>query len=182
MNNLFGKYPAEVVGYNPSTKRARVKIKGVTDGSSLLPEADIMYSVGDKNNHTDVRILVGDKVWVEFTNGGDSRFPLIVGYRNPESGNATGTRKWHHDAFEITADGVLTINADSVVINATSFEVNGDTKMTGKAVIEKSVTMSGGSAISGGASISGTLTNNGKNVGDSHTHKDSQNGQTSPPI
>jgi hypothetical protein len=162
MSQLWGKYPAVIESYQASTRRARVSIKGITDGSDLLPEADVMYPVGDKYGHTDIRLLAGDKVWIEFTNGGDARYPLIVGYRNPESGNAVGCRKWHHDAMELTADGTLTINAAKLVINA-PLEVAGLATMNA------------------GASVSGALNNNGQSVGDTHIHKDSQGGLTTKP-
>jgi hypothetical protein len=119
MNNLPGMWPGEVVSYHPATRTCRVRIPGITDGSTEFPEATIMQSIGDKSEHTEIRILAGDRVWLMFENS-DQRFPIIMGFRAKETGNETTYRRWHHANIELTADGVFRINADQVEINGSS--------------------------------------------------------------
>lgn len=118
---LVGKYPAVVRTYEPETRTCRVEIPGITDGAELLPHAEIEYPIGDKSralaHATEIEILSGDLVWVEFI-AGDPRYPLITGWRNPGVGNSKGWRRYHHANFEFTADGVFRINAARVEINA----------------------------------------------------------------
>jgi len=55
---------------------------------------------------TEIEICPSDTVWVTFI-GGDARYPLIVGYRNPRAGNHADWRRWHHKNIEIIADDEL---------------------------------------------------------------------------
>lgn len=100
---MVGKYPAFVAAYDPQTRLCRVEIPGVTDGADVFPEADFEYPIGDKSEHTEIRILVGDRVWIEFE-AGDPRYPIITGYRPKRVGNEVGTRRWHHANIETDAD------------------------------------------------------------------------------
>ncbi len=118
---MGGYFPATVKSYDQSRRTCRVEIKGITDGAEVLPEAEIIYPIGDKSreggdqNHvhdgvtffpTEIEICPSDTVWVTFI-GGDARYPLIVGYRNPRSGNHADWRRWHHKNIEIIADDEL---------------------------------------------------------------------------
>lgn len=119
MNMLPSRWPGEVVSYDAARRICRVQIPGITDGSTEFPEATIEQAIGDKSEHTEIRILPGDRVWLAFECG-DSRFPIITGFRAKETGNETAFRRWHHANIELTADGILRINADQVEINGTS--------------------------------------------------------------
>jgi hypothetical protein len=105
-----GRYPAIVRGYNPARRTCRVEIPGLTDGADVLPEAELEYGIGDKSRsgqfETEIEILPGDTVWIAFI-GGDPRYPIITGYRNPQSGNSIDWRRWHHPNMELLADGTM---------------------------------------------------------------------------
>jgi hypothetical protein len=121
---LAGKWPAQVKSYNPERRTCEVDIPGITDGDEGL-EAQIEYPIGDKSASgvkTEIEILAGDKVWIEFIQG-DPRYPLITGYRNPASGNDTGTRRWHHKAIEVVADETITLKVGGSTITISSGEI-----------------------------------------------------------
>lgn len=111
--------PGFVVSYNASVRRARVSIPGVTDGSEVFPEADFCYPIGDKSEHTDIRVLPGDRVWLDFVNG-DPRFPMIVGYRAKETDNAINVRRLHHANIELQADTNMALSATAGTMTATA--------------------------------------------------------------
>ena len=116
-----GRYPAIVKSYNQARRTCRIEIPGLTDGGDVLPEAEIEYSIGDKSragaNETEIEITPGDTVWVAFI-GGDPRYPIITGYRNPQAGNSADWRRWHHANIELIADAEmrLVVGGTSVVI------------------------------------------------------------------
>ena len=110
---LAGKYPAVVQSYDGAARTCVVSIPGVTDGSDTGLSAEIEYPIGDKSrdgHQTEIEILPGDMVWVEFIQG-DPRAPLITGYRNPGRGNDTGFRRWHHANVEVLGDSLVVVNA-----------------------------------------------------------------------
>lgn len=98
--NLF---PAVVASVDGPSRIIRVSIPFLTDGAQDLPEAVLCSSLGDKSEHTEIRILAGDRVWVAFING-DPRYPIIMGFRPKEIGNVVGMRRFHHDNIELQAD------------------------------------------------------------------------------
>lgn len=116
MNAMSGRYPAIVRAYDQARRTCRVEIPGLTDGGDVLPEAEVEYPIGDKKN-TEIEITPGDPVWVSFL-GGDPRYPIITGWRNPQSGNGADWRRWHHKHIELSADGAmrLVVGAVSIVI------------------------------------------------------------------
>lgn len=101
--SLNGKWPGIVREYVRDRREIRVEIPGITDGAEELPLAQIEYAIGDKSRHTEVRILEGDEVWLEFQCG-DPRYPIITGWRCPNVGNVTMYRRWHHENIESDAD------------------------------------------------------------------------------
>lgn len=116
-----GKYPAVVADYDQVTRTCKVSIPGITDGGDTLLIAEILYPLGDKSLisegkiSSEIEILVGDLIWVEFI-GGDPRYPLIVGYRNPNTGNSANWRRWHHANIESVANGVMLHTAGDKIL------------------------------------------------------------------
>lgn len=161
MNNLPSLWPGEVASYDGETRICRVRIPGITDGSSELPEAVIMPPIGDRaqgDHATEQRILPGDLVYLMFE-GGDPRFPIIMGARTARAGNPVNWRRWRHANMELTADGKM-------ILNATELEINTET-----------TTINGVTTVNGDTAIAGSLTNNGANVGSTHTHDEQGDGQ-----
>ena len=124
---MAGRYPAIVKSYNPARRTCRIEIPGLTDGADVLPEAEIEYPVGDKSragdNATEIEFTAGDTVWISFI-GGDSRYPIITGYRNPQSGNSVDWRRWHHKNMELLADALMKLIAGGDVL------IKSDTQIT----------------------------------------------------
>lgn len=109
-----GRYPAIVKSYSQAKRTCRVEIPGLTDGGDVMPEAEIEYPIGDKSksgvHSTEIEIIPGDTVWVAFI-GGDPRYPIITGWRNPQTGNSTDWRRWHHANMELLADTLMKLIA-----------------------------------------------------------------------
>jgi hypothetical protein len=99
---MYGKHPAVIASYDPVAKLCMVDIPGVTDGGNSQ-EAELSFPVGDKSEHTDIRILPGDRCWVEFV-GGDTRYPIITGFRPKHAGNVVDYRRFEHKHIESDAD------------------------------------------------------------------------------
>ena len=152
-----GRYPAVVKSYAKNRRTCRIEIRGLTDGADVLPEAEIEYPIGDKSitgsHATEIEMLAGDTVCIAFICG-DPRYPIITGYRNPQSGNSIDWRRFHHANIEMTADGTLKLNASTLEINATTVTINGT-----------NTTINGSS-----------LKHNAKNIGDDHRHSGVQPG------
>lgn len=172
--------PATVKEYLPATRQCRIEIPPLTNGASTLPLADILYGIGDKASkarQTEMRILPGDMVWVSFI-GGDPRYPIIVGYRNPLEGNDVGWRRWEHENMEWLIDkvanmisqGTITLKANStitidsgssVLVKAPSVTAQCSTatiSASGSTSIQSpSTTISGSLTVGGKATLSGGL-------------------------
>lgn len=171
--------PGFVESYNAATRRCRVSIPGVTDGAEVFPEAMLSYPIGDKSEHTDIRILAGDRVWLDFVNG-DPRFPIITGFRPKETDNAVDWRRLHHANIELQADddvsviagGTVTIDAaGQVAIEGATITLRGTT-----ITLDGAVTVTGALTWQAGMTGTGAATVNGKNVGSTHTHAGVQTG------
>lgn len=111
---MIGLMPAEVDSIDREKRIARVRIPGLTDGATELPEAQFCNPVGDKSEHTEIRILPGDRVWLAFE-GGDPRYPVIVGYRPRNQENGVDWRRFHHANFQFDADSTFVIIAGDKV-------------------------------------------------------------------
>lgn len=149
--SMPGRYPAIVRTYNQARRTCRIEIPGLTDGAEVYPEAEIEYPIGDKARsgqyETELEILPGDTVWISFI-GGDPRYPIITGYRNPQTGNSADWRRYHHKNSEVLTDEMM--HFDSGV----SFHVDAGTDIAETA--GESITVKAGQTISteAGSSIS----------------------------
>lgn len=112
--NLVGRYPAIVKSYDAVKRTCRVDIPGITSGGDVYTEAEIEYAIGDKSRtgkwETEIEILPEDMVWVDFI-GGDPRYPVITGWRNPRAGNSVGWRRFHHANINLEAEKEIIIEA-----------------------------------------------------------------------
>jgi Type VI secretion system/phage-baseplate injector OB domain len=160
-------WPGVIESYDASTKTARVAIPGLTDGADEKPVAQFVFPVGDKSEHTDIRVLAGDRVWLAFL-AGDAAHPIVVGYRPKEAAAVVDVRRMHHKVMEFRADTDLTAQADSgtvtikagtlIRLQAPGIRLEAPTTVTGLLTYEAGITGSG------------IMVNNSKNVGSSHGH------------
>lgn len=158
-------YPAVIREYDAPRRKVRIEMVGMTDGDTLLPEADLMYALGDKSTHTEIEILAGDTVWVDFL-ADDPRYPIIMGYRNPETGNSVEWRKWHHANIELSADGKMVLKGKSLKMEFATIEITGKTThnspVTNKALVSMNSGINNGNG--GAVAVSGGLDVNGGDV------------------
>lgn len=192
---LPGRYPAIVREYMQASRTCRIEIPGLTDGGDVLPEAEIEYPIGDKSRsgqfETEIEMLPGDTVWIAFE-GGDPRYPIITGYRNPKTGNSVDWRRWHHKNVEILIDQVcrqiaggdfliksgshITVQAPLVTILADQTEVTGAMTVHGLMTYLAGLSGTGASNVEGNFSVNGTMKNNDVNIGSDHTHTEQGDG------
>lgn len=129
---MIGLMPAEVDSIDRERRIVKIRIPGLTDGATDLPEAQLCLPMGDKSEHTEIRILPGDRVWLAFE-GGDTRYPVIVGYRPRNQENGIDWRRFAHANFNFTADNTFEIVAGTKVrMVAPLIELVGDIEHTGK--------------------------------------------------
>jgi hypothetical protein len=203
---LPARVPGIVASYDPDTRICTVEIPGITDGATQFPEAEIEYPIGDKSansaHNTEIEILAGDLVWLAFENG-DARYPIITGYRNPRSGNPSGTRRWHHANIELVADTLMHFQAPSITMDTQTLTINASTqvivntpvaKFSGQGIFQGLLSFlsgilgsgtGGGSSntidISGNVDFDGAVMNNGVNIGSTHKHMENGAGSLSDP-
>lgn len=160
--------PGFVESYDQATRLCRVRIPGLTDGAEIFPQAMLCYPIGDKSEHTDIRILAGDRVWLDFVNG-DPRFPIVVGFRPKETDNAMNWRRLHHQNIELQADTDIHVYATGGKVHVLS---NGQTLVEANEVVLRApvIKLEGNTQITGNLTVSGTMTNAGVNVGSTHRH------------
>ena len=187
----MARYPAVIREYDAARRKVRIEMVGMTDGDTLLPESDLMYSLGDKSSHTEIEILAGDTVWVDFL-ADDPRYPIVVGFRPPEIGNVVGWRRFHHANMELAADGEMILKGKSLKMEFETIETTGKTTnnseitnvapVTNQAVVSMNAGMNNGNggavSCSGGIAISGgDVTADGVGL-KSHTHQGDSGGTT----
>ncbi|MDF0506604.1 phage baseplate assembly protein V [Burkholderia cenocepacia] len=145
--------PAIVASVNREARTARIRIPGLTDGATELPEAEFCNPLGDKSEHTEIRIKEGDRVWLAF-NGGDPRYPVIVGYRPKNVENGIDWRRFEHGNFQFNADNTFEVIAGTTVhVKSPSVTIEADeTHVTGALTVDKLLTFKGGMNGSGGGS------------------------------
>ena len=201
---VIGLMPAFVADTVTDEDRAQrmysVRIPGLTDGGTALPRAQLCNPIGDKSEHTEIRIKPGDRVWLAFENG-DTRHPVIVGYRPKQQANAIDWRRFEHANFEFMADNTFQIIAGTQVvvktplalIDAENSHITGDVQIDGTCTVAKLLTFNGGMTgkagasggkamtVEGGAAFSEDVEANGISVS-KHLHKEQGDGNdVSPP-
>lgn len=181
------KHPGFIRSVDRDRREVRVEIPPFTDGAAEWPIAEIEYPIGDDSRNTEIRLVKDCPVYVEFL-AGDPRRPLITGYRNPNTGNEVGTRRWAHDNFEINADKVFTVNAGekiALVVGSTSITLTPELieqlatalKIKAEVAIEGPVAIVGAVAIKGAvAQTEGDFTSDGISV-QNHTHTEQGDGK-----
>lgn len=144
--NLPGKWPGIIKEYDRQRRECRVEIPGITDGAEEFPVAQIEYPIGDKSKHTEIRILEGDLVWLEFECG-DPRYPIITGWRNPNEENVTLFRRWHHENIETDADETQKHTSGTTYTVLAETDIKNDAK--GDIVVKagKTITLEAGTSI-----------------------------------
>lgn len=182
---IAGKLPAVVASYDKARRECRVHIPGLTDGTGPGIAAEIEYPIGDKSKagefSTDILIAAGDLIWVEFE-GGDSRYPIITGFRNPRAGNGTDWRRFHQQNMELLTTQVMNLMAGGVITIKSDVKINLIAPLThvqGPLLVDELITGTGGLAVSGGGGASvdgGSIAHNGVNIGSTHTHTEQGDG------
>ncbi|WP_434779865.1 hypothetical protein [Neisseria sp. Ec49-e6-T10] len=173
-------YPAVVKSIDRDKRKVKFEMEGFTSGAHELPEAELMYAFGDRPENTEVEIIVGDLVWVDFLYG-DQNYPILVGRRNKASENIIKLRKWHHENIELNADQEVTIKGTKLILDFTTIEVKGVSEFKDEATFVSQANMNGGIANTGEGSEGveakggfnvkeGKLRHNGTDVGDTHKH------------
>lgn len=177
----MSRWPAVVVAYNRPARQCVVAMEGITDGAEGLI-AEIEQNLGDRSEHSEIRIIAGDRVWVDFL-AGDPRYPIITGFRARNAQNMVGTRHWEHENFTHDADQTFVVTAGQsirleagsqieLVVGGTSITLTADSI----AQIASAIAISGPVAQTGG-----DMTSDGKSV-QTHQHLEQGDGQlVSPP-
>ncbi|XDZ50190.1 hypothetical protein AB8Q18_08265 [Neisseriaceae bacterium CLB008] len=165
-------WPGVIKSYDGDRRKVRIEVTGLTDGAELLPEADLLYALGDSHDNTEVQIKGGELVWIDFL-ANDERYPIIMGFRQPESGNITGIRRWQQDTIELIAGKNILLKAPDIKFECTALQ------STGVNTFDKASNMDGGMQTTEGGAVAskgglalkgGTITHNGIDIGDSHYH------------
>lgn len=185
---MHGRYPAIVKSYDQARRTCRIEIPGLTDGYDILPEAEIEYPIGDKSRAgtytTELEILANDTVWIAFI-GGDSRYPIITGYRNPQSDNSVDWRRWHHENMELLANQLMKLisGGDFLIQSSTHVTVVAPlvTVQASNKVRCETPLMEVTGEIKDRCDTSGKTMSGMRATFDSHVHPDPQGGNVAPP-
>lgn len=164
----MSRWPAVVESYDAQTRQCVVSMEGITDGADGLI-AEIEQNLGDRSEHSEIRILPGDRVWVDFL-AGDPRYPIITGFRARNASNMVGTRHWEHDNFTLDADQTIRLTAGSkieLIVGGTKITLTpaSITQIATAIGLQGPVTQTGGD-----------ITSDGKSV-QTHTHREQGDGQ-----
>ncbi|WP_321946572.1 hypothetical protein [Paraburkholderia sp. J10-1] len=158
---MIGLMPAEVDSVSLDDRKRRiyrVRIPGLTDGAAEMPQAKLCNPMGDRSENTEIRIKPGDRVWLAFECG-DTRYPVIVGFRPRNVENDIDWRRFEHANFQFNADNTFEVIANTtvhvktqqaVIESQTTLIDSKDTRITGTLTVEKLLTFNGGMAGKGG--------------------------------
>jgi len=136
----------------------RIRIPGLTDNATEMPEAELNNPLGDKSETTEIRIKVNDRVWVAFVNG-DTRYPVIIGFRPRNQENGVDWRRFEHANFEFNADNTVHLIAGTQVTVTTPLALidAADTHVTGTLTVDGLFTYKAGMHGSGGAGATAVI-------------------------
>lgn len=156
---LYGTYPAIIRTYDQARRTCRIEIPGITSGGDVLPEAEILYPIGDKARQgqyeTELEITGSETVWVQFI-GGDPRYPIIIGNRNPQTGNSKDWRRYHHKNYECLTDQMLHLDSGVSIHADAGTDIKATAGSTINAEAGSAVVVKAGSSITlqvGGATM-----------------------------
>lgn len=181
---IGGLLPAVVASVTDDDREGRlyrISIPGLTDGAAVMPRAQLCNPIGDESEHTEIRIQAGARVWVAFE-GGDTRFPVIVGFRPKNQENGIDWRRFFHANFQFNADSSFEIIAGTQVHVKTPMALieADNAHCTGKLTVDGLLTFNGGMQgksgagggpamiVSGGAAFSDEVVANGIPVSGHH--------------
>ena len=166
-------HPAKLISYDKVNRTAKVAIAGLTDGVEDGITAMLAYPIGDDDLDTERELLPGADVWVFFEQG-DTSMPVIAFYRRHGQGLATvDVRRIRQENIEVLARSTITLDAkdfinlkaskinldaDTVTINASDFNVNAETNFKGDINQIGNYFMTGNQLINGGQTINGNST------------------------
>lgn len=163
----MARWPAVVLSYDAEARQCEVLIPRIAEGGLI---AEIEQNLGDRSEHTEIRIKKGDRVWVDFM-ANDTRFPIITGFRAKNVGNMIGTRHWEHENFTFIADQTVLIKAGQsirleagalieLVVGGTILKLDTATiaQVATQLTIKGPVTQTGGDLTSDGISLQHHLT------------------------
>jgi phage baseplate assembly protein gpV len=169
-------HPAKLISYDKVNRTAKVTISGLTDGVEDGITAMLAYPIGDDDLDTERELLPGADVWVFFEQG-DTSMPVIAFYRRHGQGLATvDVRRIRQENIEVLARSTITldakdfiniktkklnIDAETVTINASDFNVNAETNFKGDINQIGNYFMTGNQLINGGQTINGDSTSYG---------------------
>lgn len=137
-------------------KILRVFIEGYTDGAEIGIKAEVCYPLADRPDYTGYKIQKGDAIWVMF-NDGDTNSPIVMGFRNANTGASKDIRRFEHKHFEAHAEQNMKMTSTQHEILASSlFSVEGD-----QIVLKGNVKIDGPLSVTGGMSGGGTLSMKG---------------------
>lgn len=143
--------PAEVISWDGV--KIRIAIPGYTDGADQYPEAEICYPLADRPADTGYKILPGDAIWIMF-NDGDENSPIVMGFRNKNTGGNKDTRFLEHANVALKAAAEMTETSQTHTVNAASlFTVN-----SGRVVLNANVEINGELTTSGNIVSGGSIT------------------------
>lgn len=185
---------ASIADADREARLIRISIPGLTDGATEMPIAQLLNPLGDKSEDTEIRLLAGDRVWIAFE-GGDTRYPIIVGFRPKNVSNGIDWRRFEQVNFEFTADNTFQVIANTQVIIKTPLALIDatDTHVTGTLTVDGLLTYKSGmngtgtgegaaANITGGINATGEITSGGIGLQEHKHQAEGANAITSPAI
>ena len=115
-----GRYPAIVKSYNGARRTCRIEIPGMTEGSDVLPEAEIEYANMELLADTLMKLIAGGDVLIQSASKVTIKAPAIL-----LDGATTVTQllTWQAGASGIggssgnSISGGMTVTGGDVVVN-----------------------------------------------------------------
>lgn len=155
--------PATVDSWDGVT--LRVMIEGYTDGADIGLKAEVCYGFSDRPDYTGFHIEKGDAVWV-LPNGGDMNSPIVIGFRNQNTGENKDSRRLRHKNIELNATQNMKQTSQNHDIETKTLNVETkDITLTGSITINGDITVKGSISTSGDITAGGVITDSDGNNG-----------------